>query len=306
MIRLVDIFLNNLLPIFLCAGAGFALGRAFTPDLKTVTRLSFYIFGPCLVFTSLTKAEVTGGEFVQLALYTVLAIGSMMALAALAGFTLRAERRALVTLIIASVFVNGGNYGLAATQFAFGDAALARAVVFFVFSTLTLYTAGVFIASLGQQRVGQALRQIFAVPAFYALIAAGLVRSTGWPLPTLLDRSVTLLGEASIPLMLVILGLQIAQTRAWPKTSVTLIGVAVALQLIVAPLVALGLAYALGLTGAARQAVVLQTSMPTAVVTTILALQYDLDAELMTGAVILSTLLSPLTLTPLIAYLQSR
>ena len=44
--------------------------------------------------------------------------------------------------------------------------------------------------------------------------------------------------------------------------------------------------------------------MPTAVITTILAVEYDLDAAFVTGAVVLSTLLSPLTLTPLIAYLQ--
>lgn len=301
---LPSIFLNNLLPVFLCAGAGFALGRAFTPDIKTVTRLSFYIFGPCLVFTTLTQAEVTGGEFAQLALYTLLAVGIMIGLAGLAGLALRAERRALATLVIASVFANGGNYGLAATRFAFGDEALARAVVFFVFSTVGLYTVGIFIASLGKQTARQALGQVVAVPAFYSLVAAGVVRGTGWPVPVFLDRAITLLGEASIPLMLVILGLQMAQMRAWPRTRLPLIGAAVALQLVVAPLVALGLAHALGLTGAARQAAVLQTAMPAAVVTTILALQYDLDAELITGVVIVSTLLSPLTLTPLIAYLQ--
>jgi predicted permease len=45
--------------------------------------------------------------------------------------------------------------------------------------------------------------------------------------------------------------------------------------------------------------------MPAAVITTVLAVQYDLDAELMTGAVVLTTLLSPLTLTPLIIFLQA-
>ena len=43
--------------------------------------------------------------------------------------------------------------------------------------------------------------------------------------------------------------------------------------------------------------------MPTAVITTILAIEYELDAQMVTGTVILTTLLSPLTLTPLIAYL---
>ena len=104
-------------------------------------------------------------------------------------------------------------------------------------------------------------------------------------------------------MMLAVLGLQIAEARAWPRGSMKLIGVATFLQLVIAPLAALLLAYCVGLTGPARQAAVLQASMPTAVITTILAIEYELDAQMVTGTVILTTLLSPLTLTPLIAYL---
>lgn len=57
------------------------------------------------------------------------------------------------------------------------------------------------------------------------------------------------------------------------------------------------------LSGLARQAAVLQASMPAAVITTVLAVEYDLDQTLVSGTVVLTTLLSPLTLTPLIAYL---
>lgn len=302
---LLNVFLDNLLPIFVCAGAGFALGRAFTLDLKTVTRISFYIFSPCLVFSSLLHAELSGGELGQLALFTGLVLAAMMALSAAAGLALRLDRRLLSTLIIAAVFVNGGNYGLAANRFAFGEAALARAVVFYIVSTIGVYTLGIFVASLGKQSVKQALKEVVTMPAFYAVLAAGLFRGTGWPLPLFADRAITLLGEAAIPVMLVILGLQIAQTRAVPRARLRLIGVASALQLLAAPLVGLTLATLLGLTGPARQAAVLEASMPTAVITTILALQYDLDAEVMTGTVIVSTLLSPLTLTPLILFLQN-
>jgi predicted permease len=44
--------------------------------------------------------------------------------------------------------------------------------------------------------------------------------------------------------------------------------------------------------------------MPAAVVTTVLALEFDLDSSLVTGIVFLSTLLSPLTLVLLITYLK--
>ena len=304
---LLSVFLDNLLPIFLCAATGVALGRAFQPDLRTVTRLSFYIFSPCLVFASLTQTPVAGEEFTQLAVFTLGHIGAMVALTAALGLAARLERRTLLTLIIAAVFVNGGNYGLAANRFAFGEAALARALVFYVFSTIGVYTVGIFLASLGKRPIAGALREVITVPTFYALLAAGLVRVTGSGVPLFLDRAVTLLGEAAVPVMLVLLGLQIARmTRAdWARVKAGTVALAVGLQLIVAPLVALALAAGLGLTGVTRQAAVLEASMPTAVITTVLALQYELDMDLVTGAVIASTLLSPLTLSPLIVYLQA-
>jgi predicted permease len=213
------------------------------------------------------------------------------------------NRRQLATLIVASVFVNGANYGLAATKFAFGEQALARAMVYFVFNVLALYTVGILIASMGRLSWRDSLRKILTLPAFYALIAAGVVRYLDCPIPLSVNRAVTLLSDAAIPMMLAVLGLQIAEARAWPRGSMKLIGVATFLQLVIAPLAALLLAYCVGLTGPARQAAVLQASMPTAVITTILAIEYELDAQMVTGTVILTTLLSPLTLTPLIAYL---
>ncbi len=287
------------------AAVGFALGRRFHPDLKSVTRLSFYIFSPCLVFTSLTHAELTGAEFGQMAVFTVIVNGAMLSLTLLVGLGLRLERPALAALIIAAVFVNGGNYGLAVTKFAFGEAALSRAVVYYVVSTLLIYSVGVLVASAGKRPLRQALLQGLTLPSTYALLLAGLLRLTGWQTPLAVDRAVALLSQAAIPVMLIVLGLQMAEMKrdAWSHHHWALIGVAVFLQLVIAPLMGIGLAALLGLEGVARQAAVLETAMPTAVITTVLAVEYDLDAAFMTRVVILSTLLSPLTVTPLIAYL---
>lgn len=300
-----NIFVENLLPIFLTAGAGFAFGRIMRPDIKTASRLAFHVFSPCLIFHTLVRVGVGGSELRQLALFTFGIAAAMIALAYLAGKALRADRRMLATLIVASVFVNGANYGLAATKFAFGEEALARAMVYFVFNVFVLYTVGIFIASMGRLSWRQAMRQMLEVPAFYALIVAGTVRSAGWQVPIYADRAVTLLSDAAIPMMLVILGLQIAEARSWPRHRMGFIGAATFLQLVMAPLVALLMAHWLGLTGPARQAAVLQSSMPTAVITTILAIEYELDTQMVAGTVILTTLLSPLTITPLIAYLMA-
>jgi predicted permease len=298
-----SIFVNNLLSVLLCAATGFVLGRAFHPDIKTASRMAFYIFSPCLVFVSLERVKISGSELGKLALFTLAVSLVIGCLAYLCGRCLKADRNLVASLVVASMFVNSGNYGLAATKFAFGEEALARALVCFVFGTVIVYSLGVLIASMGKYSAGQALRHLLTVPAIYGLIAAALVRQMNWQMPLFLDRSVTMLGDASIPLMLVLLGLQIAEARGWPRSRMKLIGVSAFLQLVVAPLIALLIAHWMGLTGTARQAAVLQASMPAAVVTTVLAVQYELDKTLVSGVVVLTTILSPLTLTPLIAYL---
>ena len=300
-----DVFVNNLLPVLLCAATGFVLGRTLHPDIKTASRLAFYIFSPCLVFVSLESVKISSEDFGKLSFFTLAVSVVIGGLAYLFGRSLKLERHLLASLVVASMFVNSGNYGLAATKFAFGDAALARALVCFVFGTVIVYTLGILIASMGKFSALQALGQLVRVPAIYGLVAAVIVRGTNWHVPLFLDRSVAMLGDASIPLMLVLLGLQIAEARAWSRDRAVLISAAAFLQLVVAPVLALLIARGMGLTGLTRQAAVLQASMPAAVVTTVLAVQYDLDTTLVSGTVVLTTLLSPLTLTPLIAYLLS-
>ena len=115
-------------------------------------------------------------------------------------------------------------------------------------------------------------------------------------------RPVSLLSDSALPLMILVLGMQLerAAMPARPK----LVALAVAISVLVAPLVALGLTAAFGISGPARQAAVTLSSMPVAVITTILALEFNLSPDFATAAVFLSTIVSPLTLTPLIAYLQ--
>jgi predicted permease len=298
------ILVNNILPVFLVAAAGFALGRALRPDARSITRVSFYVLSPCLVFNSMAKSTLSDADFGQMAAYTVGSIVALALLTLLIGLALRLERRLLATLIVASVFVNGGNFGLAINQFAFGDEALASAVAYYAFSTLCVYTLGVLIASAGQRPWPQVIGHALLLPTTYGLVGGLLVRWSGLAVPAPLDRAISLASQATVPMMLVILGLQLAEVRAWPRTRLALVGLACLMQLIVAPALGFVIAGWLGLAGATYQAAILESAMPAAVISTILAVEYGLDSAFVTGTVLVSTVLSPITLTPLIAYLQ--
>ena len=102
--------------------------------------------------------------------------------------------------------------------------------------------------------------------------------------------------------MILVLGMQLERTRRIER--LPLVGLATALKLVVAPLLAVVLAGVFGLEGVARQAGVSQSGSPTAVTTTILAMEYNTAPGFVTSVVTLSTVLCPLTLTVLIALLQ--
>jgi hypothetical protein len=212
------------------------------------------------------------------------------------------DSKSLRAFMMVVMFSNGGNYGLPVVRFAFGPEALTYATIFFLAGSVTTYVAGAFFAGSHRSKLAGALDKIWRMPSLYGIALALIVLALRWPVPDAVMRPVSLLSDAALPVMILVLGMQL-ERAAWPARP-GLVVLAVAISLIVAPFVALGLAAGFGITGPARQAAVILSSMPVAVVTTILALEFELAPEFVTSAVFISTLASPLTLTPLIAYLS--
>jgi predicted permease len=299
---LLSIFANDVLPIFLVAFVGFLLARFLHADVKALSRVSFNALAPCLVFNQLITSKISPDEFGRMVLFTVCVVLGIGLIGWLITRPLRLGRAMTSAFLIVVMFSNSGNYGLSLNSFAFGQAALARATIYFVTSSILMFTVGVFVASSGQSSTRTALTGVFKVPAVYGVIAAAAVIVTKTQLPPPVMRPIELLSGAAIPIMLLVLGMQL-ERAALPERPL-LVGLATVLTLVVTPLLGFALVGVLGLSGAARQAAMLEASMPSAVVTTILALEYEIVPSFVTGVVFVSTLLSPLTVTLLIAFLK--
>ena len=297
-----SIFASDILPIFLVAAVGYLLARRVGASVKTMSSVAFNALSPCLVFDQLVTSHITGDVFGRMALFCVFLTIAMGVVARLAAIPLRLNRQTRTSFLLVVMFSNSGNYALPVVLFAFGRDALAYASVYYVVSAMVLYTVGVFVAASGHGNVRHALFGIVRVPAVWAVVAATLVLVTHTTVPLALMRPIALLSDATIPVMLLILGMQLE--RAAMPERLAAVGLAVGLSLLVAPVVGVALAMVLGLSGAARQVAIVGASMPAAVITTVLALEFDLDPSFATSAVFLSTLLSPFTLVLLIAYLQ--
>ena len=299
---LLSIFADDIVPIFAIAGIGFLLARHFDASVKTVSKVSFNALSPCLVFDQLVTSHITGSEFGRMALFCVLLTAAMGLAAWLAAIPLRLDRQTFSSFLLVVMFSNSGNYALPVVLFAFGRDALGYASVYFVTSATLVYTVGVLVAASGRRSVRRALMGVARVPAIYAVVAAGVVMLTRSAVPLAIMRPIGMLSDAALPIMLLVMGMQLE--RAVKPTHPTAVAVAVALSLAVGPIVGVGLSSLLGLSGPARQAAILLASMPAAVVTTVLALEFDLDPGFATSTVFVSTMLSPFSLVLIIAYLQ--
>ncbi len=300
-LRLVpEILFHDLTPVLLAITAGWLAGRWLNIPSHPLARVSFYILNPALVYISLARSDIRGGELMRFlgfaASIPLLAGGLALLLSRALGLS-RPERTALM---LTAMFVNAGSYGLGVVQRAFGEEALARAVLYFMTNNVLLNSLGVWMAAHSGNRMGW--KSLLILPSFYAALAAAAVRLGGWHPPEPIEAGVALLSRGAIPVLLMVLGLELAHIRLEGRRSLMLLGAA--MRLVVIPLAAVPLAHLWGLEGPARQAGLLETAMPAAISNVVMAVEFGAYPRAIAGIIFLSTLLSPLTLSLWIAWLR--
>ena len=201
LIRIVSI----LFPLFAITALGYFVGRRMKPDLSHANKLNMDVFVPALVFGALVSKDFRIGEYLPLLFATVVIIvGS-----GLAGWLVaRAAGIATKTLVPPMMFNNCGNLGLPLAVLAFGESALAPAVVMFVVSNVIHFSYGAWLLDHHTK-----LTTVWRSPSILATIAGLAVGFLGievWP-PLLM--SIRMVGDISIPLMLFALGVRLADSR---------------------------------------------------------------------------------------------
>lgn len=298
---IADVLAQNILPILLVAGIGYWLRRRLQVPARPVSSVVFNAFSPALVFVSLVNSQLPGAELLGLLLFAFATILVMGALAVVVGRLLRLPRADVITLLLVVMFVNGGNYGLTLNQLRYGEEGLSRAVVYFVVSTMLVYTLGVFIASMGRSSFRGSLARLARVPAIYAVVLAVAVYALEIPVPGPLMSALEIAADGAIPAMLIVLGMNMAAMDGLASWRLAL--PAVSLRLLAAPLLAMLVAGLLGLNGLSYSTSIIEASMPTAVITTVIATEYEVQPAVVTSIVVLTTLLSPITLALVITLL---
>ena len=298
---LASIFLNVLTPVFAIVLLGYLVGPPLGLQARTLSRIAYYLLMPAFTFSVLGTAHVDFALAARMLGY-ILAVQACCALAGiLAARLLRRPPPLVAAYVLIAVFANVGNFGIAIVRFALGEAATVPATIYFVAISSTSFAIGVGAANFVRGGSLTAIASVLRTPAVLAVGPALALNFLNIPLPPVVMRPLDLLGAAMIPVMLLGLGVQFADS-GFPRLTLDLV-VASGVRLIAAPALAAALALVFGIGGLEKGAGVIQASTPAAVFAAIIALENDLLPEFVTATVLFSTALSLLTMAVVLALL---
>jgi len=299
-------------PILALVLVGFILDKNFKLDLRSLSKLNFFILLPAYVFRSLYTAHLTAESIgISVCAFIILFSNSFMALGVSKFFGYDRKKTQIVRN--ATMFNNGGNIGVAIATFVFSnmpyivdgqtpylEAGIVAVIATFIIQTIFCNTLGFYQAGSGLLTRHDALKLVFHMPVLYAAPAALLARLIPYDLTTLVLWSpLNIFASAFVGMAMITLGVQMSRTPYnFFKKDVM---VTTALRLIGGPILAcvVMLLYILlyqPVDPIAAQAIIITYSVPSAVNTALIAFEMKNNPEFATQVVMSTTLLSAITM----------
>lgn len=287
-------------PVFICAAIGFTWVKLKVAyDTAFVTTLATNVGTPALVFSTLVGQDLGASGLLDrmgsMALACVVAVAAMLVVGAI---VLRMLRLSWGAYLPSLAFSNAGNMGLPLCLFAFGDQGLALAIIYFSVTSVLNFTVGVGLAS-GTMSPLVLLR----TPVIWAVALSVAVIVTEYEAPLWATRTIALIGQVTIPLMLLTLGVSLARLGLRRLGRSTILAI---LRLVLGFGAGVAVAWALDLDRVSGGVLIIQTAMPVAVFNYLFAQRYAREPEDVAGMVLISTVISFLTLPLLLSFVLER
>ena len=277
--------LNVVLPVALIVAVGVIAGRRLPIDVASLTKLTLYVFAPALAADAMYRAQLGAGDavriFIAFSLTTFALYLFSRVVAQISGLDVSGRK----SLIATTIFPNSGNFGLSLTLLALGQEGLERGFVTFAASALFVFGLGPGLVS--GQGVRQGIITTLRLPMIWALIVGIGLRAGDITLPKGIADGLHLLAGATVPTLLITLGLQISRQKfAVLPSDIT----ATAMRLIGGPSAAYLAGRVVGLDHLALQVLVLQCATPTAVNALLITAEFGGDARKAARVVVLSSI----------------
>ena len=291
---MINELVNIVTPVFMVVAVGYFWSKAGQKyDLDLVTSLVINIGCPCLAFSTLTSIRIDHSLLAQMGISTIIAV-TLFGLIGLA--ILRLAGLSPNDYLSPLMFANIGNMGLPVCLFSYGNEGLALAIIVFALVTIGQFAIGIWLYSGSFSQSG-----LYKNPVIISIAISLIILLTGIKMSEWISRPIILLGEITIPLMLLTLGVCLARMRVLNIQKAVLLSLT---RIVMGFAVGVTVSYLMGLTGVVRGVLILQCSMPVAVFNYLLAERYRRKPEETAELIVVSTLISLISLPLVLIFLK--
>lgn len=280
-------------PVFFIVGIGYYLGKK-NPKIDTtfITNFSANIGSPGLIFYSITSTGITFDLFSVYFFYALVAITGFAIIGLIFLFF---QKKDLITELPPFILPNTGNMGLPICLFAYGAKGFGVASAVSSVVMLLHFTLGVFLAKKKFES-----QLIFKTPAFYAIIFSLIFLYFKIKPPVFMVNLTMLLSYATIFLVLMSLGIALTRLKIFSFKDAVIASIG---RVMIGPIIGFILIKFMNLTGYAAGVLLIQCSMPSAVLTYLVGSMYSSKkvVDSIASMIVVSTLISFATI-PIVVF----
>tara|TARA_B100000029_G_scaffold438439_1_gene454317 strand:- start:372 stop:1271 length:900 start_codon:yes stop_codon:yes gene_type:complete len=261
---LVKLF-EVLFPVFLTIGIGYWYGRKDPRfNTKFFTTFAGNIGLPCIIFYSLTVTEIDFYVYLKFAYFTLVYIAIFSAIGLI---ILKILKKDISRLLPPFILPNTGNMGIPICLFAYGNSGLAIATAITSIILVLHFTLNILLAS---KRFS--IKPLIESVPVYTLIFSLIFVYFKIPVPTFLENATFLIGYSTIFIVLMSLGIGLSKIKVFNYKETLIYSLT---RVIVGPIVGFGFVNFFDLTGVEAGVMFIQASMPSAILTYLIARIYS-------------------------------
>jgi len=279
--------------VFFVIGIGYYLGKK-NPEINTdfITTFAGNVGTPAMIFYTITTTGVTLAVFIEYFIYALIIIGGFSIVGILFLFFLKKD---FISELPPLILPNTGNMGIPICLFAYGTAGLGVASAIASVIILLHFTLGVLLA-----KKSFSLEILIKNMPIYGIIVSVIFLYFEWDVPGYLENTTFLLTYATIFLVLMSLGIALSRMKVVSWIHASILG---AVRVIIGPIIGFALIKFLNLSGFAAGVLLIQSCMPSAVLTYLVGSMYSEKkvVDSVASVIVTSTIMSFISI-PIVVY----
>ncbi|MGD6965801.1 AEC family transporter [Rossellomorea vietnamensis] len=298
-------FILIVVPVFIILSVGFIGQKLLRLDIKSISTAALYLMLPFLALQTFYENELNM-NYLYILLFCLLLLFGLILVSFIAGRMTNRPHSKTSAFVLAGAFMNSGNYGVPVILFAFGETGFQYAVIMMVIQSLLMNTVGLYFAAKGSKSGGTlkaSLIKILKMPVLYGSISGILLQIGSVSIPDFIYNGMDLIASAAIPTIMLVLGMQLASISKKNVEMKELSGV-IFIRLVISPVIAYAITVMLSLDTLLASVLIVLAAMPTAANTTMFAVQFDTEPDLVSFSTLVTTSMSIITV-PLMVMLLS-